>query len=542
MLRTKTLLLVLVLALTFSACGGAGDAASTAGAASSVTVSIAANPTSVTSGAPSMLTWSSNNATACSASGAWSGAMATTGSQSTGAITASGNYTLTCTGSGGSGSASATVAVQGSLTPTVSLAAIPSDVTSGTPSTLTWSSANMTSCTASGAWSGAMATSGNQSTGALTSNITYSLSCTGSNGTASASLTVTVSPPPPPPPAPLAGTALGTLAASMAPGTWAQLNVSNQNAILGVGSVSGSMIGYSNSMPWNPFSKVIEFVGMDHNWGSVRHARYDVATNQFILVTADAGFGSNTQHGYDHNTVNPYTGDLYHRLVGAFTGTIHAKKKALGASSFVDIPNVAGLEQVAIGATWWSGPFVGGGSRGSFMIFNSGNSLGNTNDGQIVAYNPQTNTWFYNEEGKAPNYGSGATYHSVIEYSRIKNVAVYGGGNVASNRLWRLSSDGSVLTMPNVPAGKAVGIQNGLLVDEPVTGNFLLLSAGELWELNPSGAGTWTQQTGTRTPPGGVGIPGQKFVITTSIPDYGVVAFITQPSQTGATFYLYKHQ
>jgi hypothetical protein len=328
----------------------------------------------------------------------------------------------------------------------------------------------------------------------------------------------------------------------MAPGTWAQLNVSNQNAILGVGSVSGSMIGYSNSMPWNPFSKVIEFVGMDHNWGSVRHARYDVATNQFILVTADAGFGSNTQHGYDHNTVNPYTGDLYHRLVGAFTGTIHAKKKALGASSFVDIPNVAGLEQVAIGATWWSGPFVGGGSRGSFMIFNSGNSLGNTNDGQIVAYNPQTNTWFYNEEGKAPNYGSGATYHSVIEYSRIKNVAVYGGGNVASNRLWRLSSDGSVLTMPNVPAGKAVGIQNGLLVDEPVTGNFLLLSAGELWELNPSGAGTWTQQTGTRTPPGGVGIPGQKFVITTSIPDYGVVAFITQPSQTGATFYLYKHQ
>jgi len=302
------------------------------------------------------------------------------------------------------------------------------------------------------------------------------------------------------------------------------------------------MIGYSNSMPWNPFSKVIEIVGMDHNWGAVRHARYDVATNQFILVQADTGFGSSTQHGYDHETLNPYTGDLYHRLVNINTGTIRSKKKVLGAASFVDIPGVtANSEQVAIGATWWSGPFIGGGSQGSFMIFNSGNSLGNANDGQIFAYNPMTNSWFYSKSGMAPNYGSGATYHSVIEYSSIKNMAVYGGGNAAPDRLWRLSSDGSVLTMPNVPAGKAVGIRQGLLVDDPVTGNFLLLSAGELWELNPSGTGTWTQQTGTRTPPGGVGVPAQTFMIAASIPDHGVVAFITQPGQTGATFYLYKH-
>ena len=326
----------------------------------------------------------------------------------------------------------------------------------------------------------------------------------------------------------------------MAPGTWAQLTtVSNQDAVLGAGGVSGSAIGFSNSMPWNPFSKVIEIMGEDHNWGSVRHSRYDVLTNQFILVAADVGFGSQTQHGYDHNTVNTYTGDLYHRLYSGFTGTISSKKKPLGAASFVDIPSIAALDQVAIGATWWSGPFVGGGSQGSFMLFNSGNALGNANDGQILAYNPLTNTWFYNQQGKAPNYGSGATYHSLMEYSVVKNVAVYGGGNAAPTRLWRLSSDGSVLAMPNVPTGTTVGIEQGVLVDEPVTGNFLLLSAGELWELNPSGSGAWTQLA---TPPAGVGIPGSRFVIASSIPDYGVVAFITQPSQTGATFYLYKRQ
>jgi hypothetical protein len=386
---------------------------------------------------------------------------------------------------------------------------------------------------------------------AASTTFTYTIAARDAAGntsanSASASATTGTAPPPPVAPPPLTGTALGTLAGSMAPGTWAQLNgIPNQDAILGVGNVSGTMIHFSNSMPWNPFSKVIEIIGMDHNWGMQRHVRYDVKTNQFILVAADDGLGTQVQHGYDHNTVNPFTGDLYHRFYSGFTGTISSFKKVLGGSSFVALPGVSASDQVAIGATWWSGPFVGGGAQGSFMLFNSGNALGNANDGQILAYNPLSNTWFYNQQGKAPFYGSGSTYHSLIEYSSIKNVAVYGGGNVAPNRLWRLNSDGSFLAMPNVPAGKGVGIQQGLLVNEPVSGNFLLLSAGELWELNPSGSGTWTQQTGSRVPPGAVGVPGPgtpEAVIVSSISDYGVVAFITQPGHTGATFFLYKHQ
>ena len=74
--------------------------------------------------------------------------------------------------------------------PTLSFTANPTTVVSGGGSTLTWSSANATSCSASGAWSGAKATSGSQSTGALTSARTYSLSCTGPGGTTSRSVTV----------------------------------------------------------------------------------------------------------------------------------------------------------------------------------------------------------------------------------------------------------------------------------------------------------------------------------------------------------------
>lgn len=336
--------------------------------------------------------------------------------------------------------------------------------------------------------------------------------------------------------------ALAVLAASMQPGTWARLAVGSQDAVLGVGSVSGTMIHYCNSMPWNPVSKVIEIIGQDHSYPALRHVRYLEATNQFTLVADNAGL--QTGHGYDHNAVNPYTGDLYHRLYSGFTGQVQARKKALGASSFTSIPSVPAADQVSIGACWWSGSFTGAGTQGCFMIFNSGNGLGNANDGQLAAYDPLTNTWFYSQEGRAPFYGSGATYNSLMEYSAKKNCAVYGGGNVAPRKLWRLSADRTTSAMPDVPAGKAVGIQGGLLVDEPVTGNFLLLSAGELWELNPTGGGTWTQQTGTRVPPAGVGIPGPgnpTAMTCAAIPDYGVVAFITQPSQANGTFFLYKH-
>jgi len=77
------------------------------------TVTLSASPTSVSTGSSSTLTWNSTNATACTASSAWSGAEPTSGSTSTGALNQTSTYTLTCTGAGGSTSASASVTVSG---------------------------------------------------------------------------------------------------------------------------------------------------------------------------------------------------------------------------------------------------------------------------------------------------------------------------------------------------------------------------------------------------------------------------------------------
>lgn len=76
------------------------------------TLSLSASSVAVPSGGTTTLTWSSANATACQASGAWSGARAPSGSFTSGALTAQSTFTLTCSGLGGAVARSVTVFLQ----------------------------------------------------------------------------------------------------------------------------------------------------------------------------------------------------------------------------------------------------------------------------------------------------------------------------------------------------------------------------------------------------------------------------------------------
>ena len=73
------------------------------------TVDLTANPTSVAYNGQSTLTWSSTNATSCSAN--WTSSTATGGTATKSNLTSSQTYTMACTGAGGSAQGSATVIV-----------------------------------------------------------------------------------------------------------------------------------------------------------------------------------------------------------------------------------------------------------------------------------------------------------------------------------------------------------------------------------------------------------------------------------------------
>jgi Bacterial Ig-like domain (group 3)/Beta-propeller repeat len=199
-----------------------GDAANTGSTSSPVsvtvtaaaapTVMIAAAPASIVLGKSATLTWSSTNATSCTASGSWTGSEAVSGTMSETPIAAGSlSYVLTCTGAGGTAHATAALTVTAPV-PTVTIAVAPTSITVGQSATLTWSSTNATSCTASGSWSGAEATSGTLSvTPTAGGTASYALACSGTGGTANgtAALTVSAAPTPPTPPTKSGGGAMG---------------------------------------------------------------------------------------------------------------------------------------------------------------------------------------------------------------------------------------------------------------------------------------------------------------------------------------------
>ncbi|MGE0623707.1 MAG: hypothetical protein AB7I04_04555 [Pseudomonadales bacterium] len=159
------------------------------------TLTFSATPGTVQSGQSVTLAWSTTNATSCQAGNGWSGARATSGSESRGPLTSSSSFSLTCSGAGGSVTQTRSVTVTAAPpapAPTVSLSAASTLVNSGSSTTLSWSSTNATACTASGGWSGSRGTSGSASTGSIARQTTFSLSCSGAGGSALAMVSISV--------------------------------------------------------------------------------------------------------------------------------------------------------------------------------------------------------------------------------------------------------------------------------------------------------------------------------------------------------------
>ena len=68
---------------------------------SAPTINFSASDSVVNAGDSTTLTWSTQNASSCAASGGWSGSRATSGSELAGPLSANTTYTLTCTASSG---------------------------------------------------------------------------------------------------------------------------------------------------------------------------------------------------------------------------------------------------------------------------------------------------------------------------------------------------------------------------------------------------------------------------------------------------------
>jgi hypothetical protein len=162
-------------------------------------VTLSAGPTTVYTGGSATLSWVSANVSSCTASATpasatWTGSKPIASSfphESTGALSATTDFTISCTGSYGSASSTArvtVVAAGGGVEAT--LTATPNRIALGGSSILSWDSINATSCTGKNFPTGG-ATSGTTSVSPGV-DTTYQMECTDGTSVAAAQATVTL--------------------------------------------------------------------------------------------------------------------------------------------------------------------------------------------------------------------------------------------------------------------------------------------------------------------------------------------------------------
>jgi len=144
-----------------------------------------------------VIRWTSTDVQSCQASGAWSGPKAASGQETLSNFTSNGKRTYNLSCKGGGGSVRDSVVLEVTPPPTISFSASPAEVAEGAAASLRWSAQDATTCAASGDWTGARGRSGSASTGPLNKiESTFTLTCTGANGSSSSTVKVRVLPPP----------------------------------------------------------------------------------------------------------------------------------------------------------------------------------------------------------------------------------------------------------------------------------------------------------------------------------------------------------
>ena len=319
---------------------------------------------------------------------------------------------------------------------------------------------------------------------------------------------------------------MGKLAASMAPGTWAELKTKNIVETIGSDGAGGALFGYSEGGAWDPATRQFLYVGGDHN-GVAEFISYSADTNTWKRFPRPSWIpstnnGSSTIHGYDHNAINPATGDFYHRQFGL--NMVHKYRIATGTWS--NLPPIATEDWLAgaTGVEYY--PELGG-----LIVVN-----GAGGKGSVYLFSEKTQGWS-TLVSKLPM----GQYHNFAEYSPAHKVMIFGGGHEDPGTLYKLDNAGKVTALKKPPIG--LGIGKSIVTVDPIGGDFLVFGSNASFYAYDVIADSWKLQNGTVP----FFSPTREGPIwqtnATPVSTYGVTMFVKfyrgEPSR--AWVYLYKH-
>lgn len=319
-----------------------------------------------------------------------------------------------------------------------------------------------------------------------------------------------------PAPRPAPAAALGDLAASMAPGTWAELQTNGLTpALLQVPrpTMTYNVLEYQNSGVWDPISRQVLFVGGPHD-GHGKFITYDEQTNTWRQEPDPKPADMLSTHGYDHNTINPGAGELYFRPYNSSD----IWKYHIATKTWSRLTRIPNREFNCCGA---------------IEYFPERNGLLFVGRNEIAFYKVGRGGW----SSPSATVKTGR-YHATAEYSPVDKVVVFGGGS-GVNTVYRMDRSGRVTRGADSPSPLDSG-GHAIFTADPASGKFLLFAEDGTFHVYDAVTDRW-QAKSQRPPFFDVGPYGPvSCSIAIPISTHGVVMVLTYSSRR-PTVYLYKH-
>lgn len=350
----------------------------------------------------------------------------------------------------------------------------------------------------------------------------------------------------------MAASAMATLASSLRPGNWGVLSTTGIASggvnIFSTPNIGGHIFEYGAKGVWDTATGCFIYRGTSHH-GSIREKqiKYCESTNTWTVLTdvsaaGNPSSGANpdttpiTFHSYDHQAVR--NGKYFHRPYTSGTIRVWDTVSQTWEANLSSFLATLGGNQQCCGSLEY---FPDYGANGS-LIFIDG-------DWGIVRYafsgSGTAGSWskIYGGQGDSPPNILHGSYTNVSGYSPKKQMMVFGGGSggfggqAQDRNMYKLSSAGVRTQLNDVPCQLGTtGTNQGFLIPDPITGNFLILChSGPMYMLNPD-LDTYTNLNVT--------LP---FTMQTDanlafvpLHHLGVIMFIVWEDQATASVHLYK--
>ncbi len=146
-------------------------------------VEVAVSPETINEGESATISWVTSDVNSCIASGAWNGSLENSGSQTVTPTAGNYDYTVTCQGTSGAIESTASLLVN--TVAFVDLKVTPTSITDGESAEISWTSSGVTSCLASGAWSGNINGTGTTTVSPPAGTYEYQIICQSNSGSLS---------------------------------------------------------------------------------------------------------------------------------------------------------------------------------------------------------------------------------------------------------------------------------------------------------------------------------------------------------------------